>query len=147
MNAVVHYLNYIRDCIHSKADLRCVTKVYVELIQNIQFYSFEKTEDGKGVGTFNLNLSDSFYILTFKNLVNNEQKEILERIFIKLSESDLESLNNQKMSALRKPGFDSPSIGLISVFKESDNLPYYNFLETNDNNYIYSIELKIKQNG
>ena len=128
-------------------------KIYVELAQNVSFYSEEyytlKNENRHiGIGELNLQEINNQYRFTTRNMVKVKDANILSQRCSIINNSDIEHLKELK-SELRG---SSPSykygarIGLVQAKILSNNNLEYSILEKNRDFSIFKITVKIDKN-
>lgn len=127
-----------------------VFSVFIELAQNIAFYSAERniinnTVKGSGVGSLIIHEYEDFYTVKTGNLVGNK-----DSIRLAAKCSTIISLNRDGLRQLKRRQRNQPStnkdsgnIGLIQIALLGSS-PLRTHLQTVDNNYsFFSLEIDI----
>ncbi|MFP4448356.1 MAG: SiaB family protein kinase [Bacteroidales bacterium] len=129
-------------------------KIYVELAQNVAFYSEEsyllKNENKKiGIGEMNLKETDTDFRFTTRNLVKSKDAKILSQRCEIINDSDFNKLKELKRNLrMSSPGEKyGARIGLIQAKLISKNNIEYSLIEKNKDYSIFKITAKINNNG
>jgi len=125
-------------------------KIYVEMAQNVSFYSEEyytlKNENRRiGIGELNLQDVNDQYRFTTKNMVKAKDANILTERCEIINNSNIEELKELK-GELRKssPGYKfGARIGLVQAKIISNNNLEYNIIEKNRELSIFKLTVKI----
>ncbi|MFO8236635.1 MAG: SiaB family protein kinase [Bacteroidales bacterium] len=147
--------NYIKIYLQNNCNAqKKLFKIYVELAQNVAFYSEEfhilKNENKKiGIGEMNLKETDGEFRFTTRNLVKAKDASILSQRCEIINNSNLEQLKELKRELrTSSPGEKyGARIGLVQAKLISKNNIEYSLLKTNKNYSIFKITAKINNNG
>ncbi len=128
---------------------RKIFSVYMELIQNIFYYSCEKEEIGGksfGVGSIQITKKADSYIIKSCNLAESKFVENINKKFPVINQLNKEQLRKLKIETRRKPQeplSKGAGIGLIQLAIISGN-PLNIFFEKKDTFHsFYNIHIKI----
>jgi hypothetical protein len=101
-----------------------VFSIFIELAQNIAYYSEKRYEDENGIGktfgegSFVISESDDFYTLTSSNLIKKSwEKEVVEKcdMINKLDTDGLRKLKRELRNRPRHEGQLGGNIGLVDI--------------------------------
>ncbi len=124
-------------------------KVFIELAQNISYYSEEKevTNTGVhvGVGTFLIQETESYYFFLLGNSVNPQDREILNDKCSRINSYNHEELRAYKRELRNLPAGDkgTGNIGLVQVALLSKNPIQFRLFDLDDKNSFYIVGVKI----
>lgn len=130
---------------------KSVFKVFIELAQNVSYYSEEKnmTKKGEkpGVGTFIIQDFDSHYFFIMGNPINEKHKEILREKCSRINSFDREGLRAYKRELRKLPPGDrgTGNIGLVQAALISRNPLEYNIMDIDTETSFYIIGVKINK--
>ena len=161
-NVIVSHTGYINDkVIAEKGELireifndnihlsRKIFSIYMELIQNIYYYSSEKTvlnNKKYSVGSVRIIKENSYYIIQSCNLTENNFVHNIQSKFPLINSLNKERLRKLKIEQRRKPQEElskGAGIGLIQIAIISEN-PLKIFFETKNNTQsYYNIHVKV----
>jgi hypothetical protein len=128
-------------------------KIFLELAQNISYYSAEQypNTDGtfSGYGTLTIQEFSDHFILATGNMTTNEVIEpVIEKLntINKLNRDDLREFKRQQrnLPPSRRGG---GNIGLIQVALTADNPFNFQIIELEDNQAFYIVSVKIDKNS
>ena len=128
---------------------KTIFKVFIELAQNVSYYSHEKetTKKGErsGVGTFIIqDFNDYFYFL-LGNTINEKHKEILRDKCTKINSFEREDLRAYKRELRKLPPGErgTGNIGLVQAALLSRNPLDFSILDIDKEKSFYIIAVKI----
>ena len=131
---------------------KTIFKVFIELAQNVSYYSHKKeiTKKGEkaGVGTFIIqNFNDYFYFL-LGNPINEKHKGILKEKCTRINSFDRDSLRAYKRELRKLPPGDrgTGNIGLVQAALLSRNPLDYEIIDIDKETSFYIIAVKINKN-
>jgi hypothetical protein len=161
-NVLVSYKGPVTDVLLAEIsrDLRNLTtkdpkagkklfSVFIELAQNISYYSAEVNHLGEKsdkVGILLITQSDTEYFLTAGNLVDNKNVELLLekcKVVNSLSHDDLRKYKREVREAPKGEGSRGAGIGIIQAALTSDNPLDVEAVRVNDNFSFFSLTVKI----
>jgi hypothetical protein len=128
---------------------KTIFKVFIELAQNISYYSEEKeaTKKGEspGVGTFIIQNFEKYYYFILGNPINEKHKEILRDKFKKINSYDRDGLRAYKRELRKLPAGDrgTGNIGLVQAALLSRNPLDIEFIDIDTNKSFYVVAVKI----
>lgn len=132
---------------------KTIFKVFIELAQNVSYYSEEKEQTQKGepagVGTFIIQSFEDYYLFILGNPINKKHKDILSDKCTKINSLDRNQLREYKRELRNLPQGErgTGNIGLIQAALLSRNSLDFRFLNINEEHSFYIIAVKInKQN-
>lgn len=99
-------------------------KIFLELAQNVSFYSSEKTNSSQmGIGIFIIKENTNFYNIATGNIATEEQADNIEKHINHINSLNREGLRNFKRERRKMPhGIKGgANIGLIQVALTSEN--------------------------
>jgi len=130
---------------------KTIFKVFIELAQNVSYYSHEKevTKKGEkaGVGTFIIQDNfDHFYFL-LGNPINEKHKEILREKCSKINSFDRDGLRTYKRELRKLPPGErgTGNIGLVQAALLSRNPLDFLILDIDKETSFYIIAVKINK--
>ncbi|NPA68560.1 MAG: hypothetical protein GXO50_08130 [Chlorobi bacterium] len=130
---------------------KVVFKVFIELAQNVSYYSLEKemTKKGEkaGVGTFIIqDFEDHFYFI-LGNPIDEKHKAILQDKCSRINSYDREGLRAYKRELRKLPPGErgTGNIGLVQASLVSRNPLDYTFIEINEKEAFYIVAVKINK--
>ncbi len=122
-------------------------RVFVELAQNISFFSDEKvkTEEGfSGKGIILLKVIENGYIFATGNMIENEKVNHLKESCDHINTLNREILRQYKREQLEKvQNARNTNLGFIQVALLTGNKIFYNLKEINKNYSFITISAKI----
>jgi len=130
---------------------KTIFKVFIELAQNVSYYSEEKEQTQKGesagVGTFVIQSFDDYYLFILGNPINEMHKSILEDKCSKINSYDRDHLRAYKRELRNLPAGErgTGNIGLVQAALLSRNSLDYTFIDINDKQSFYIIAVKINK--
>ena len=153
-NIITSKGNEIREIFRDDIFLsRKIFSIYMELIQNIFYYSCEKAEiNGHvyGVGGIQISKEGNNYIIKSRNLAEKQFVDNICSKFPKINQLNKEQLRKLKIETRRKPQeplSKGAGIGLIQLAIISGN-PLNIFFEQKDNTHsFYNIHVKVCANS
>ena len=118
--------------------------ILVEVLQNISRHG-ESSEAGGKTGLFMISESYTGFQVSAGNLINNEAVPALKEKISNLASLNLDELNDLYKKALRsEQGSDGGAgLGLIDIFRDSNNQVEVDFHQVNDSHSFFSIEVKL----
>jgi len=126
-------------------------KIFIELAQNICFYSLEqqKSSDGSesGVGTLTIQEYDDYFVFATGNITKEQKiQSVIEKCEM-INKLDRENLrkykrDQRKLSPSERGG---GNIGLIQVALTAENLLEYKIIPINNEIVFYIIAVKINK--
>lgn len=129
---------------------RKVFYIFIELSQNIQYYSAQKTKlDNKeeSIGKVLLIKHPSYYEMNFTNAIKKERRDTLEQACQFINTLNREELREHKKNILDNPPPSTSKgagIGLVQVCLVSGNPLGFDFHDINDKQSIFSITIKVE---
>lgn len=130
---------------------KTIFKVFIELAQNVSYYSHEKetTKKGEkaGVGTFIIqDFNDYFYFL-MGNPINEKHKEILKEKCTRINSFDRDGLRAYKRELRKLPPGErgTGNIGLVQSALLSRNPLDFTILDIDKDKSFYIIAVKINK--
>lgn len=130
-----------------------VFKIFIELAQNISFYSLERELNGDGtdmgVGTMIIRNFDKYFEFSTGN------KTTLENIIPVMEKCDnINSMTREKLREYRRLQRNMPAgakgggnIGLIQVALTAGNPIEYSLIKCEDGSYFYIVSVRINKEG
>ena len=150
IQALSFFGNYIKTFqIENQISKTRLFKVFLELAQNVSYYSAEKCdlEDNPsiGIGVFTLKEYDQYFIITTRNKVNRDDVQVLIDNCVKINEMNQAELRNLKSLKMknRKEHENSAHVGLIQLSLLSLNKLEHHFDSTAEH---FEISVKINKN-
>lgn len=128
-----------------------VFKIFIELAQNISFYSLEREVNGDGtdmgVGTMIIRNFDKYFEFSTGN------KTTLENIIPVMEKCDnINSMTREKLREYRRLQRNMPAgakgggnIGLIQVALTANNPIEYSLIKCDDGSYFYIVSVRINK--
>lgn len=129
---------------------RKLTSIYMELAQNIFYYSVEINQFGESdkVGMIVVSRDeDNFYLIT-GNLIQTQQGDFLKQQAEKINSLDVESLRKYRLEIVEapiNPQSKGAGVGLIKACLVSENPVGVNIQIIDENLSFYTIIIKIKK--
>ena len=123
-----------------------IRTVFVEMAQNINFYSAEKN-NGYGVGYISVNRSENGYTIVSGNLTNSYNYNRLKERVKKVEKLDNQSLHILKQKLLLESGFElteNANIGVVQCTIAANSPYQYNFEQISDNEYFVMLKIEVK---
>jgi hypothetical protein len=122
-------------------------KIFMELCQNISFYSAEKSkvERKEGIGIVYISYTNNQYHIHTGNIISNSDLDKISdklKLIDSLDHQGLRELKRQ-MRHLARGEKGTANVGLIQVAITSEYPLMYNFNRVNDENSFYSITATI----
>jgi len=130
---------------------KTIFKVFIELAQNVSYYSDEKEQTQKGesagIGTFIIQSFDDYYLFILGNPINEMHKSILEDKCSKINSYDRDALRSYKRELRNLPAGErgTGNIGLVQAALLSRNSLDYTFININEKKSFYIIAVKINK--
>ena len=130
---------------------KTIFKVFIELAQNVSYYSDEKEQTQKGenagIGTFIIQSFDDHYLFILGNPINEMHKSILEDKCSKINSFDRDALRSYKRELRNLPAGErgTGNIGLVQAALLSRNSLDYTFIDINEKKSFYIIAVKINK--
>ena len=115
----------------------------IEVMQNVSKHG--KSIDGNIEGIFSVNEINSELYIECSNFIKREDYKKLKRILKSIKSSSLEELNIQYKEKLKNSYFsdsNNAGLGLLEIARFTKNTFTYNFIETENNEIFYSINIK-----
>ncbi|MBN1598184.1 MAG: SiaB family protein kinase [Bacteroidales bacterium] len=144
--------NYIKQHVNaSVAVLNKIYKVFIELTQNVSYYSANQYSDkrsfGSGVGWFKIDNFDDFFLIMTGNLIYKEHRPILQRNGEEINSLEEEELRDLKrktrgLAAIKDIG---AHIGLIQTGLITGNPLELSFSQGDSNHLIFTITAKVNK--
>jgi hypothetical protein len=128
---------------------RKVFKIFIELAENISYYSSEREpigfDDSAGAGIMVVKNFPDYITYSSGNLVNRDDRIKLSEKINKINEFDREDLRAYKRDLLDMPKsrFGGANIGLIHVALLSGHSLNYQMTELEDGNTFYVLSVRI----
>ncbi len=130
---------------------KTIFKVFIELAQNVSYYSEEKdlTKKGEksGVGTFIIQNFKEHYYFILGNPINEKHKEILRDKCSKINTYDREGLRAYKRELRKLPAGErgTGNIGLVQAALLSRNKLDIAFIDIDSTKSFYIVAVKINK--
>ncbi|MEA2043648.1 MAG: SiaB family protein kinase [Bacteroidota bacterium] len=125
-------------------------KIFLELAQNISFYSAEKNIDNynQGVGTLTIKEFENYFLFATGNIIEHKDAEIVIGRCEKINLLDRKELREYKREARKRAHskIGGGNIGLIQVALTSRNKLQYKTIPLEDGESYYIIAAKIDKN-
>jgi|APIni6443716594_1056825.scaffolds.fasta_scaffold333387_1 hypothetical protein len=128
---------------------RTMFKVFIELAQNVSYYSkeFEMTKKGEkaGVGTFIIQDLNDFYYFLLGNPISEKHKQILTDKCSKINSYDREGLRAYKRELRKLPPGErgTGNIGLVQAALLSNNPLDFSIIDIDEETSFYIVAVKI----
>jgi hypothetical protein len=126
--------------------------IFVELTQNISYYSVEKEtlgEEAVGKGYFVIEQQDNSINIIASNIIESERVKILQEKCNQINSLDRSSLRKLKFSQRESPNNEKNSrgagVGLIQVALVAENTINSLFLEINKVCSLFRLSVNIKK--
>ncbi len=134
-------------------DIRKMFSVFVEMAQNILYYSAEKEirrSDGKevGVGIVLIRDMDKYFCITSGNQI---EKERGEKIYARceelaaLGKEDLKALYHQRRQSQTPEGSKGAGLGLIDMMRKSDAPPNFELRAIDEHLSFFILNIMIQK--
>jgi hypothetical protein len=144
----------IRTSLQAETKIRKIFGVFIEISQNILYYSEEREisptgEDG-GVGIVLFQEQGSDYTLGAGNLIVNSKVATIQEKIEKVNSLNKDQLKEYYQKQLRQ---DRPQdskgagIGLIDIARKADYPLEYSFSKMNDEHTFFTMSIKFKKEG
>lgn len=154
--AIVEMASALRSKVASRTNQTMVMKrifaIFVEMSQNILFYSAEKEvdEEGKesGVGILVVSELDDRYCVSSGNLMLNENVEKIKgrcEIVSRLNKEELKNYYSEQRKLPRSADSKGAGLGLIDMARKSEYPIEYEFLPFNDESSFYMLSVYISK--
>ncbi len=130
---------------------KTIFKVFIELAQNVSYYSLEKeiTKKGEnaGVGTFIIQDFNDHYYFILGNPIDEKHEAILRDKCSKINSLDRDGLRAYKRELRKLPPGErgTGNIGLVQATLVSRNPLDYSFIEINEQEAFYIVAVKINK--
>lgn len=130
---------------------KTIFKVFIELAQNISYYSAvtEETKKGEkaGVGTFIIQSFENHYVFILGNPIDAKHKNILSEKCSTINSYDRDGLRSYKRELRNLPQGErgTGNIGLVQAALLSRNPLDVTFIEMDNNQSFYIIAVKINK--
>lgn len=124
-------------------------KIFIELAQNIAYYSAEVDElfEGKedGVGVVAIGEFEEYYTLHAGNLIHKQHAQVLEDKCNYINSLDKDSLREYKRTQRNLPqnAKDGANIGLIHSALTSDNPLIYKLSPVNEEHSFFALTITV----
>ncbi|MDX2301824.1 MAG: SiaB family protein kinase [Microscillaceae bacterium] len=134
---------------HEKQIKRKIFAIFIELAQNILYYSAEKSkyqDKQDSLGTLLITQTPEYYLLSCGNLIENiDAPSLLDRCckINSLTREDLRSYKREERSLPRSQKSRGAGIGLIQVALLSENRLGASFIEVSDQFTYFTLSIKI----
>lgn len=141
--------NYIEVIIKGNPNVsRKIFKIFIELAQNIAFYSSEITKGDKpiGIGTLVVGQYEDFYTFSTGNVVKKDMLIPMIEKFEIINTLDREDLRafKRKQRGLPQGEYGGANIGLIQVALTASAPIEYEVTEVDDHTAFLSLSVKVK---
>jgi hypothetical protein len=127
-------------------------KIFIELAQNIAFYSYErnlycKNQAESGVGTIVMLESPESFHLVSGNIIKNTSVPILQERCEQINQLDLEGLRSFKRRQMELPSGENggANVGLIHIAITSLNPLEFTIFEINEAVSFFALSVTIKK--
>ncbi len=142
--------NYIEVIIKGNQNAsRKIFKIFIELAQNISFYSAEITHGDKpiGIGTLVIGEYDEYYTFSTGNLIKKDKLIPMIEKFEIINTLDREDLRafKRKQRSLPQGQFGGANIGLIQVALTASAPIEYEVTEVDDHTAFLSLSVRVKK--
>lgn len=128
-----------------------IYKVFIELIQNVSYYSAKQQSEsrsfGSGIGWFRVDELDKYYSISTGNLILKEHASILKKNTSEINKMDEEALRNLKrktrsQASVRDIG---AHIGLIQTGLITGNDLKFNIEPYDNDHAFFTISAKVNK--
>ncbi len=144
--------SYIKDLIDQSTDTgRKIFKIFIEVAQNISFYSAERNhfghQDHAGVGTFVILEETEHYRLISGNVIKKDVEEMLMEKCNKIISLDKQGLRQYKRELLEQPDstFGGANIGLIQIAITAETAFEFEIRKLNKETSFFILSIRIKK--
>ncbi len=131
---------------------KTIFKVFIELAQNVSYYSLEKeiTKKGEdaGVGVFILQDFPGYFYFILGNIIDKKHKALLSEKCQKINSYNREELRAYKRELRKLPPGEkgTGNIGLVQASLLAKSPLDYKFIKVNEEEEFYIIAIKINKN-
>ncbi len=131
---------------------KTIFKVFIELAQNVSYYSLEKEKTKKGenagVGTFIIQDFEDYFYFILGNPIDEKHQAILTEKCSRINSYDREGLRAYKRELRKLPQGErgTGNIGLVQAALVSRNPLDYTFIQINEKEAFYIVAVKINKN-
>jgi hypothetical protein len=149
-----HFIKDVSDLIldtemHGASINRRFFKIFIEIAQNISYYSADRENNDKdsGRGVFLLSEQEDSYDFYTVNEINIDQQKLLSERIKKINTLDKNGLRLFKLQQLELPDSDKggANIGLVYAAQFSDNKLKADFKRISDNLSYFMLLVKINK--
>ena len=130
---------------------RKIFAIFIELAQNILYYSAERTkyqDKQDSLGALLITREEEHYVLSCGNLIENDDKSSLSKRCKKinsLTRDDLRSYKREERSMPRSAKSRGAGIGLIQVALLSENQLSSSFIEVSSSYAYFTLSIRINR--
>lgn len=141
---------YVRLAQHPEASKK-MFRIFIELSQNVSYYSADTAESGDGertgIGTLLVAEKEKFYTIITGNVVGHEAGKDLYEKCSTITTLDRNGLREFKREQRKLPRgvHGSANIGLIQVSLIADTTLQYNVVELDDKYSYFSVAIDIEK--
>lgn len=142
--------NYIKEVIREEQRITSkIYKVFIELVQNISYYSADtylpEKQYGAGKGWFSIQEKEKVFVLTTGNLIHKSHGPILERNCSEINSLDEKQLRDLKRRTRKQSNIKDigAHIGLIHTGLISGNPLEIDISEVDSNYSFFKIQVEI----
>ena len=115
----------IKSSLSAESNTRKIFAVFVELAQNIRYYSAEKESPDTGIGIIVLWQKDDFYYLSSGNLISNQSVEKIREKCNRVNSMNADELKAFYQELIRKErptseGSKGAGLGIVDIARRTD---------------------------
>lgn len=132
-------------CEESPLVRKKIRSVFVEMAQNVNFYSAER-ENNCGIGYISVNRSKNGYVIISGNPANEKNYKRLHDRIKKMESADTCKLHDLKQKLMLE-NFDlteNANIGVVQCAIIANSKYCYDFTETSDGQYFITLRIEVK---
>jgi len=127
--------------------------VFIELAQNIAYYSYERVELEKGkekvgAGIIVVTEQDTYYTITSGNKIENvNAKKVVDQceFLNKLNEAELKAHYKETLRAPRPEGKKGGGVGFVEILRKSKSKLEYRITPIDEKHSFLVLSVKIKE--
>ncbi|MCB1178934.1 MAG: SiaB family protein kinase [Leptospiraceae bacterium] len=144
----------IRTSLQAETKIRKIFGVFIEISQNILYYSDERevgpTGDEGGVGIVLFQENDTDYILGAGNILDSSRcdgiKDKIEQVN-SLNKDQLKEYYQKQLRQDRPQTSKGAGVGLIDIARKSDYPLGYSFTKIDEEKSFFTMSIKFKKEG
>lgn len=143
----------IRNHLSFSKKIKKIFSVFIELSQNIMYYSAEKEivnnkQIGVGIIVFT-EASDAYTVYSGNAVKNSDVKSIIKKLETvnKLSNDELKSFFHKERRSSSHPKSRGAGLGFIEIARKSEEAIAFKVCDINDEESFLSLTVRIKKNN